>query len=139
MQINWNNWNQGGKVIFAASCVAVLSMLMAWVDIGIASQSGLAQGTVLFLGLWYYPAIKVLKNEAIDNKIGLVCGALSVLFTIGYISSKSVELMGNSVNAAGSGAYVFLLASIALVVGVHKYVPASSSSSSSPSSDPGPE
>jgi len=44
MKFDWKNWNLGGKVIFVAACVATVSMLMKWVDVGIASQSGLSQG-----------------------------------------------------------------------------------------------
>jgi len=52
-----------------------------------------------------------------------VCSIVSVAFTIGYISSKSIEMFGETVNAAATGAYLFLLASIALIVGVVKYAP----------------
>jgi len=123
MKFDWKNWNLGGKVIFAAACVATISVLMRWVDVGIASQSGLSQGAFLFLGLWIYPVLMLFKNKAIHRVWGLMCSIASVVLTLGYISSKSVELFGETVNAAASGSYLFLLASIALIVGLVKYKP----------------
>jgi len=123
MKFDWKNWGLGVKMIFVAACVASASMLMTWVDIGIASQSGLSQGAFLFLGLWVYPVLMLFKNKGIHRIWGLVCSICSVVFTLGYISSKSIELFGETINAAATGAYLFLLASIALVFGVVKYAP----------------
>ena len=121
MKFDWKNWNWGGKVIFVAACVSIVSMFMNWVDIGIASQSGLTQGAFLLLGLWVYPGLMLFKNRPIKRGWGLSCSILSVVFTIIYINSKSIALFGKTVNAAGSGAWLFLLASIALIVGVVRY------------------
>jgi len=121
MKFDWKNWNIGGKVIFVAACVATVSMLMKWVDVGIASRDGLSQGAFLFLGLWVYPVLMLFKNKAIHRVWGLACSIASVAFTLVYISSKSIEMFGTTVNAAATGAYLFLFASIALIVGVLKY------------------
>ena len=121
MKFDWQNWSLGGKVVFVAACVAVVSMFMTWVDIGFASQSGLTQGTFTLLGFWVYPVMRLLKNETINRKWGLVCSIASVVFTLGYISSKTIEIFGETVNAASTGAWLFLLTSIALIVGVVKY------------------
>lgn len=123
MKFDWKNWNLGGKVIFVAACVATVSMLMKWVAVGFASQSGLSQGAFLFLGLWVYPVLMLFKNKKIHRVWGLACSIVSVAITIGYISSKSIEMLGETVNAAATGAYLFLLASIALIVGIVKYAP----------------
>ena len=40
-------------------------MLMKWVDVGIASQSGLSQEAFLFLGFWVYPVLMLFKNKEI--------------------------------------------------------------------------
>ncbi len=52
-----------------------------------------------------------------------MCSIASVVFALVYISSKSIDLFGESVNAAAIGAYLFLLASIAHIVGIVKYQP----------------
>lgn len=121
MQIRWKEWNIGGKIIFVSACVALLSFLFAWVDIGMASQNGISQGTFLLGALFIYPVLKLLKNQKIERKWGLTCGVISIILTLIYISSKSITMFGKSVNASGSGAILFLLASIALVYGVIKY------------------
>jgi hypothetical protein len=124
MKFDWKNWNVGGKVIFVAGCVATVSMLMKWVDVGIASQTGLSQGAFWVLGLWVYPAIMLFKNKSIHRVWGLACSIASIALTLVYISSKSIKLFGKTLNVAGTGAYLFLFASIALIVGVVKYKPA---------------
>ena len=123
MKVDWKIWNIGGKIIFVAACGATTSMLMKWVDFGIASQSGLSQLAFLFLALWIYPVTMLFQNKTIHRIWGLVCSLCSVVFTLAYITSKSIEMFGETVNAAGAGAYIFLFASIALVVGVVKYTP----------------
>jgi hypothetical protein len=128
----WENWNWGGKDIFAAACVATASMFMKssmfmkWVDIGFVSQTGLTQETFLLLGLWIYPVFMLFKNKPISRAWGLTCSIASAAFTGFYISSKSLELFGNTINVASTGAWLFLLASIALVVGVIAYCPTKS-------------
>jgi len=123
MDFDWKNWSIGGKIIFVSICVSAVSMFMKWVDIGIASQSGLSQGTFLFLGLYIYPFIMLFKNNPIKRSWGLICSSTAVALALWYISSKSVEMFGQTINAAASGAWLFLLSSIALIVGIIKYTP----------------
>jgi hypothetical protein len=126
MKFDWENWNLGGKIIFVASCAAMVSMFMDWVSIGFVSQSGLTQGAFLFLVLWIYPVLMLFKNKSISRTWGLICSIASVVLTIAYISSKSIELFGKTINAAATGSWLFLLVSIALIVGVIKYIPMNS-------------
>jgi hypothetical protein len=126
MKFDWANWNLGGRIIFVAACAATVSMFMDWISIGFASQSGLTQGAFLFLGLWVYPVLMLFKNKSISRAWGLVCSIASVVFTIAYIGSKSINLFGKTINAASTGAWLFFLVSIALIVGVIKYSPTKS-------------
>ena len=123
MKVDWQNWNAGGKVIFVAACIATGSMILPWVDIGIASANGIAQGTILLLGLWVYPVLMVMQNKPMSKGGGLACAIGSVVLTLGYISNKQGSVGRISFDAAGAGAYIFLLASIAFIVGVAKYQP----------------
>ncbi len=121
----WKEWSIGGKVIFVASCASVVSMFMAWVDTGIRSQSGLAQGGFLFLGLYVYPVVRLFQNMPMSREWGLTCSIGSVVCAVGYVGwvrSQRSELLGTVVfSLVGGGAWLFLLASIALIVGVAMY------------------
>ena len=121
MQFDWENWNIGGRIIFVSACVACFSMFMNWWDIGIASQTGLSQGAVVYLALYIYPVYSLFKKQTINRFWGLACAIGAVAVTLEYINSKSGEILGKKFNAAGAGATLFLLASIALIVGVIKY------------------
>ena len=66
----------------------------------------------------------LLKNRPIHLVGGIVCGALGIVCSLGYIASKQVEFFGESANFASGGPYVFLLCCIALIVGVVKHKPA---------------
>ena len=122
--IQWSSWNAGAKTIFVAACIAVVSMLMNWVDIGIATRNGLSQGACLMLVLWLYPVIALLRGKPIMAWLGGVLGGLSALMTLVYIGSKQIEIYGRTVNVAAMGSYMFLLASVALIVGCFMYKPA---------------
>ena len=120
-KFDWRNWNLGGKVIFVSTCAAAASMLIPWVDIGIASRNGISQGAILFLALFIYPMWGLLTNRSINLWGGIACGAGGILFSLLYIASKEVEIYGISGNAASGGSYVFLLSCVALIFGVVKY------------------
>lgn len=124
MKFDWKNWNTGGKTIFAATTASAVSMFMNWTDIGFASQSGFSQQAFLFLVLWIYPVFKLLKNHPISRIGGVTCSIASIALTLAYINSKSVDVFGHSGNVAGTGAWIFMFASIALLIGVLKYSPA---------------
>ena len=121
MKFDWANWNIGAKIIFIAACAATLSMFMDWVRIGFAAQSGLAQGGVFFLLLWIYPVNMLFKGRSIKRGWGIAMASASVALTLVYIGSKSIELFGKTINAASTGAWLFLLASIALAAGIAQY------------------
>jgi len=123
MKFDWKNWNVGGKIMFVMGCVAILSMFMSWVDVGFIAQSGMSQLMFFLLVFWVYPLLMLFKNNSINRIWGLASSLASVLATIMYIGSKTIEISGNTVNVAATGAYLFLFASIGLIVGVLKYAP----------------
>jgi hypothetical protein len=137
-KFDWKRWSLGGKVLFIAACVAAASMLLPWVDVGIASANGISQGAFLFLAVFIYPLWMLLTNRSIHRVGGIACGAIGILLAIVYIVSKEVAVFGYSVNAASGGPYVFLLACVALIFGVVKYsaIADSTSSLSVPSPPP---
>ena len=117
----WDKWAVGNRMIFVSTCVSTFSMLLSWVDIGFASRNGLHQGTFLLLGLYVYPIMKLFKNQNINKLWGRLCSIGSLVGVIIYIGSKTIELFGTTINAASTGAYIFLLSSIVFIIGIEKY------------------
>ena len=121
--MNWTSWGFGGKSIFVCFCVAVISMLVPWVDIGLASSNGISQGAVLFLILWIYPMYKLFKNKPASKILNVLLALTSCGLTVIYIASKQVDWFGKSVNVASTGAILYLLASVCLIFASLKYKP----------------
>jgi len=96
---------------------------MKWVDIGFTYQTGLQQGTFLFLFFWVYPVVAVLTKKPIIFVWGTICAVLSVAVTIFYISSKAIVLFGETLLVAGTGSWLFLFLSIFLFIGILTYRP----------------
>ena len=117
--------NFGGKTIFVATCVSLITMFMTWADAGIISQSGFSQLAFLFLVFWVYPITVLAKNRVMSRTLGVISAVASIGLTIAYIYSKNVDVLDHTVNPAGSGAWLFFFASFALLVGVLKYKPRS--------------
>lgn len=121
MKINFASWDLGGKTIFIASCAAVISLFFNWVEIGFLSENGFGQEAYLFLICFLYPFIRLLQNKPLNKLGGYVCAAAGIICGIAYINWKSVDFFGTTVNAAGSGPYVFIVASVLLAFGVFKH------------------
>lgn len=121
MKIDFGSWNIGGKAIFVSACLAVVSLFFNWVEIGFFSENGFSQQAYLFLLCFLYPTTQVLQNRTVNKIGGFVCAVAGVVCGIAYINWKSVELFGTSINTAGSGPYVFIVASVLLAFGVYKY------------------
>lgn len=121
MKINFKEWNFGGKLIFISTILAIFSLFMNWVDAGIIRVSGFQQQGYLFLLLYIYPVYKLLKGSKMNKLIGLICSILAAVGSIAFLTSKSVDLFGSTVNAAGAGLYLFIIASVLLIIGVAQY------------------
>lgn len=116
--MNFKQLSLGKKIILITTVIALISLFLPWVELGILSASGFQQGGYLFLIAFIYPVYCVLKNTYINKVGGLVCGIVALIAPIAYISSKSDEIFGTAINVAGSGAYLFLISTIGLIIGV---------------------
>ena len=119
MEFNWKNWSTGQRLIFASSVVAVLSLLLPWADIGLISVNGFAQQGYLLLIFFIYPLYKLLKSTPIKPLYGFLSSGLAVISSISFALSKTVEVFDTTVNLSGSGLVLFIICSIALVIGVY--------------------
>jgi hypothetical protein len=120
--LSWGALNTGEKVIFVSGCLAVLSMLMPWLDIGIATRNGITQSAWLILLLGFtYPAIMLFKRQSIDIRIGITLAAIALIWCGSYASGMTVTFgpPGDTIDAdlSGSGPGVFILACIGAIVG----------------------
>ncbi|WP_010287229.1 hypothetical protein [Kurthia massiliensis] len=106
------------KLMLGASAVAIISLFLPWVDLGIVSASGFQQQGYLFLIAFIYPVYAIFKNKPIHKIGGLACGIIAIVASFIFMNSKSGDLFGATINATGSGLYVFLIASIVLTIGV---------------------
>lgn len=116
--MNFKQLSLGKKIILITTVIALISLFLPWVELGILSTSGFQQGGYLFLIAFIYPVYCVLKNTYINKVGGLVCGIVALIASIAYISSKSDEIFGTAINVAGSGTYLFLISTIGLIIGV---------------------
>ena len=121
MKIRFKEWNLGGKLVFISAILAIISLFMTWVDVGIFKASGFQQGGYIILVLFLYPIYKLLKNDPMSKIIGLISAVLALIIGISYLTSKSIEIFDTSVNVAGTGLYLYIIANIILIVGVIKY------------------
>ena len=119
MEFNWKNWSTGQRLIFASSVVAVLSLLLPWADMGLLSVNGFAQQGYILLIFFIYPLYKLLKSTPIKPLYGFTSSGLAVISSISFALSKTVEVFDTTVNLSGSGLVLFILCSIALVIGVY--------------------
>lgn len=106
------------RLMLGASAIAIVSLFLPWVDLGIVSSSGFQQQGYLFLIAFIYPVYAILKNKPIHKISGLACGIIAIVASFIFMNSKSGDLFGTTINATGSGLYVFLIASVVLTVSV---------------------
>lgn len=116
--MNFKQLSLGKKIILITTVIALISLFLPWVELGILSASGFQQDGYLFLIAFIYPIYCVFKNNYVNKIGGLACGIIALIVSIFYVSSKSDELFGASINVAGSGAYLFLISTIGLIIGV---------------------
>jgi hypothetical protein len=116
-------WDRGGKLIFAASFAAGLSFLLPWFDDGMVTANGIQKIGIIFAALFCYPLFKLLRNEAMNQKSALACAVASVLLSILVISDTVIPTDAGRTNVSGTGAHLYLVASIALIVGVMMHHP----------------
>ncbi|WP_289137818.1 hypothetical protein [uncultured Brevibacillus sp.] len=111
----------GSKIIFIATILAIVSLFFNWIDAGIVALSGFQQQGYLLLILFIYPFMQVIKLKPVNKVIGLVCSILSIISILIFIMSKTVEIFGTTINVASTGMYLYLVASILLLIGVIRH------------------
>ena len=116
--MNFKELSLRSKLILISALVAVISLFLPWVDLGIISASGFQQQGYIFLLAFIYPVYCVIKKVSINKIGGIVCGVVAIIASLLFINSKTESFFGTKINATGSGLYLFLAASILLTVAV---------------------
>ncbi|MEK3732310.1 MULTISPECIES: hypothetical protein [Paenibacillus] len=120
MKLRFNEWDLGGKFIFIASGIALISLFFNWLDIGIATENGFAQGGVFFFLCFIYPLVQVLRDKPLNKLVGYILALLAVIFTAMFVNSKTVDFFGETVRGAGAGPYLFMVACGLLTFGIFR-------------------
>ncbi len=116
--MNFKELSLSGKLILGAGALAIFSLFLPWVELGFVSASGFQQQGYIFLIAFIYPIYCVFKNKPIHKIGGLVCGFIAIIASILFMNSKSQNLFGETINVAGSGLYLFLVASILFTIAI---------------------
>lgn len=130
--MNWAQMNKGARIFTVALGIAILTMLMSWVDVGLATRNGLEQQGFIFLLPWIYPALKIFKNEEQKKGLSVILLLISLAGVIWYIMGKNVEMFGTTKNVSATGSHLFAVSCLVALSGITQYKPYESSTEDSP-------
>ena len=105
-KFDWNNSELPDKLIVGSTLIALLSLFTPWVNIGIVSLNGFQQQGYILIPLFIYPVLKILKSEKMSFLPALASGVIMLLITIYFISTKSINVYGESINVSGWGLWL---------------------------------
>lgn len=123
LEFNFNEWNIGGKLIFISTIIAILSLLIPWIEGDAEAEIGFLQGSSVFLAMYIYPFFILAQDKKMNNAIGLISAVLAVILPGTFLYYMSRELRQPMLAIISYGMMIFLLAAIILIIGVLKYVP----------------
>lgn len=107
----------GRKITLGSIVLAIISLFFPWVNLGgFITASGFDQQGYLFLIAYIYPLYCIIKNVHMNKIFGIICGLAAVVASIIYIMSKIESAWGFTINANGTGIYVFLVSAILLTL-----------------------
>lgn len=118
--MNFQKWDAGGKMIFIASCAALISFFFKWMDIGFISENGFGQGAVFFILLFVYPFLTVMREKRMNKLLGYLMAVVGIVLGLIYIFSKTTDFLGTTINVASSGPYLFMASCGLLALGIFK-------------------
>ena len=121
MAFDWKTLSSNRQIILGSFGISLFSLFLPWVDIQLITLSGFQQQGYLFLICFIYPLYCILSTKNHNALVSLTLGVLTVILTIWFINSKSVEIYeGESVNVSGSGLWLFALCTFAFTFACFK-------------------
>ena len=121
MAFDWKTLTLNKQIILGSFGISLFSLFLPWVDIQLITLNGFQQQGYLFLICFIYPLYCILSTKNHNALVSLTLGVLTVILTIWFINSKSVEIYeGESVNVSGSGLWLFALCTFAFTFACFK-------------------
>lgn len=121
LELNFSGWNIGGKLIFIATVIAILSLLLPWIGENGEAELGYQQGASIFLAFYIYPFLILAQDKTMNKVVGIASSALAASAPMILVYHLSREMALRMLDIVNWGVILFLLASITLLVGVIKY------------------
>ena len=116
-------FDKGQLIVLISTAVAFISLFFPWVSAGFISVNAFQIQTFLIMLLYILPVYQIFKRRRffLDPSHNFIVevgsGALAAFLTLIFILTRTTFIFGHSVNLAGTGSYIFLLASLALTYG----------------------
>ena len=121
LEFNFMEWNIGGKLIFISALLAIISLLLPWIEGGIETEIGFQQGGSIFLALYIYPFLMLAQDKDINKAAGIISALLVIILPGYYLHYMSGELREPMLDIVQSGIILFFIAGILLLVGIAQY------------------
>lgn len=103
-------------MFLVGAIVAVLSLFMTWVDVGIAKANGFQQQGYFWILTFVYPTVQIIRKQNYNKIVAIVPLVLGVLSMIYFISTKNTTVYGIKLHCARAGMYIMTCAIIVSLV-----------------------
>ena len=116
-------FDKGQLIVLISTGVAFISLFFPWVNAGFIWVNAFQIQTFLIMLLYILPVYQVFKRRRffLDPSHNFIVevgsGVLAAFLTLIFILTRTTFIFGRSVNLAGTGSYLFLIASLALTYG----------------------
>ncbi len=124
MKVDWAGWDNGRKLLFVVSCVALVSFFLPWTKSmprGSFTFAGYTQGWPM-LGLlgFAFPLFQLLKGGAINKIAGYAGAVFAIALGIYFVATGTTPHGADMHRVAVTwGSYVYVLSCAALAVSVN--------------------
>mgnify|MGYP006140241295 FL=1 len=126
---NWTDWNGSERLLITSFIATIVSLLLAWRDIGILTKSGIetSEGWIA-LALVTYSAVTIIRGQQINKPLAIGLAIAAIAFGVINLASgfETIEADGffiledTTFDYNGIGAYLFVPIAIVNLIGAIK-------------------
>ncbi len=120
LRFNFNQWNLGGKLIFVAALLAIISQVLPWIK-GRTDTLGYQQGASIFLALYLYPFFALSMDKTMNKIAGYLFGCLIIILPAYFLYYMSGEMAAPILEITGAGIILFMFSGFLLIAGIYDY------------------